>query len=450
MKRKETLFACNSCGYESSRWLGRCPACGLWNTLVEQAAQAIPAAHSSGPTLSCSSLETIGIKESARFSAGSTELDNLLGGGIVPAAAVLLGGEPGIGKSTLLLQAAAHCATQGKRVLYVAAEESLSQIKLRATRIGVGESSLLIVATCRLEQVLSQLQQNRLDLLVVDSIQALASDRLPSPPGALTQVRECTSALVEQCKTRETALFLSGHVTKEGTLAGPKALEHIVDTVLYFEGSRDRELRLLRSVKNRFGSVNEIGVFLMGPQGLQEVHDPAGIFLADNISSGPGSALTAALEGNRVLIAEIQALITEGMSANIARTIDGMEPNRVLRVKAVLDRRLGMQLSDKDVFVNVTGGLSLNEPAVDLAVAAAMAGSFLEKAQEQSAVYLGEISLLGEIRRISQPQKRIVQTKKLGIPAVMLPAANREDCTPISGVDLVFVENLQQAFEILF
>jgi DNA repair protein RadA/Sms len=333
-------------------------------------------------------------------------------------------------------------------VLYISAEESAGQIKLRADRIGVAAAGLYLLADGSLDSIEGACRELTPALLIVDSIQAVADHDLSAPAGSLSQVRQCASRLIELAKSTDTAFCLAGHITKEGALAGPKSLEHMVDTVLYFEGARDRETRLLRSVKNRFGGVNELGVFRMGENGLSEIQDPASCFLEHRTAAGPGSALTASLQGNRVLLAEIQALVTDSVFSNVGRTSDGIEPNRVLRIKAIIDRRVGIPLAANDVFINVTGGLRLAEPGVDLAIAVAVAGSRTNRSTATALACVGEVSLLGELRRITQPAKRIAQARKLGLPTMLLPEANRDDCAGTEGIELLFAKTLKDALAI--
>jgi DNA repair protein RadA/Sms len=449
----KTAFFCTECGYEAAKWMGRCPACQAWNTFAEEPKAAGGKARSTKVSHSACSINEIPDNDTTRILSGIQEFDNVIGGGIVPGSAILIGGEPGIGKSTLLLQIADHTAKRmpDATVLYISAEENSGQIKLRAVRTGADCPRIYILSAGSLNAILENTRKIKPLLLIVDSIQAVYSDELSaSSPGTVSQVRECSARLIEHCKETSTAIILSGHVTKEGSLAGPKMLEHMVDTVLYFEGLRDQELRILRSVKNRFGTINEIAVFYMKNTGLEEILDPSGIFFNSGQSSGPGSCLTAALEGNRVIIAELQALVTDKMHNSISRTIDGVEPNRVLRIKALLNQHFGLNLIDKDIFINVTAGLEIYEPAVDLAIAIAITESFREKQTVSNAVFLGEISLLGDLRRITQPVSRIQQAKKLGIAALMLPEANRADCKDITGIQLIFARDLAQALAAAF
>jgi len=397
-----------------------------------------------------SSLADIPESATQRTPSGILELDTLLGGGIVPGVAVLIGGEPGIGKSTLLLQLAGASASVSKKIVYISAEESLSQVKLRACRLQINAPSIFLAPGGCLEQILATLREFSPDILIVDSIQTIYSEEIRAAPGTLSQVRECASALIELTKAKGTALFLAGHVTKEGALAGPRTLEHMVDTVLYFEGSRDRELRLLRCFKNRFGNVDEVGVFLMGSSGLKEARDPEGLFMNHPGSAGPGAALTATLEGHRVLLAEVQALVTDCGNSTPARMVDGVEANRALRIKAVIDRYTRCAIAGKDVFMNIAGGLSIREPAVDLAIAIAMISSYRSVQVERRAVFFGELSLLGDIRRVPQCERRLLQAKKLGIPTAVLPEANKKECDKIKGIEKKFIRTIEEALQTLF
>jgi len=451
LAKEKTIYLCHDCGKEPAQLVGKCPACSSWNTLIEKKLSKNSSKKSKDEMpISAESLTNIPVSNASRISSGIHEIDILMGGGIVPGAITLIGGEPGIGKSTLLLQIAGKMASLNQKVLYISAEESLSQLKMRSIRISVDSKDLFIVSTGEIEKIIPIINDLKPSLIIIDSIQAVYTSDVPSSPGSITQVRETTSMIVDYAKTHNTPVIITGHVTKDGSLAGPKTLEHMVDTVLYFEGSRDKEIRIVRSVKNRFGNVNEIGVFIMGEKGLKEVNDPASLFLKEISSSGPGSAVTAALEGNRVIIAEIQALVTEGNYGNISRTIDGVEANSVLRLKAVIERFTGLQIADKEIFVNVTGGLKIFEPAVDLTVAMAIASSFKNIPLDKDSICLGEISLLGELKRISQPVKRIQQAKRLGLKSIVLPKANQDDCGNIDGIEIIFIDSLDTAFDLAF
>jgi len=481
MAKSSSVFLCAACGFESSRWLGRCPECGEWNSFSEEHREP-PAKHAKQPArgpIQPVALSSILPVDHPRITTGSRELDQVLGGGLVPGAAVLAGGEPGIGKSTLLLQTAGYLAGQDQLVLYVSAEESSSQLAMRARRLGLGSvvsgsgtangrneqltqmGKILILESGSLPSIESAISTLRPTLVIIDSIQAVHSEGLSSTPGSVSQVRECAWFLSEECRRLGSALILAGHVTKEGALAGPKTLEHMVDTVLYFEGQRDRELRLIRCVKNRFGNVNEIAVFMMTDHGLSEVTDPSGIFIDGITPKGPRSIMTATLEGNRVLLAEIQALVTDRVAGNLARTTDGVDTNRVMRIRAILENRIAIDLADSDIFVNVTGGLVIDEPSAELAIAAAIAGSLSNRIPDCPVVVMGEIGLLGDLRRIPHADKRVAQAAKLGVRAVVLPEANRRDLEavrsrgmasgqPQTGPDLVFAPTLATALDAVF
>ncbi len=450
MAKTKKLFQCNGCGYESASWLGRCPSCGLWNTLIEVENNPVKSDKKETKVISAVSLADLKNSGYERFTSGNNELDILLGGGVVPGSAVLIGGEPGIGKSTLLLQISDTIVQQNKKVLYITAEESLSQLKMRAERLKINNKELFLSPTGDTNEIVTLVKKIKPAVIIVDSIQSIRSDNFPGGMGSISQVRGSASTLIGISKQENIALFITGHVTKDGTLSGPKTLEHVVDTVLYFEGSRDRELRIIRSVKNRFGSVNEIGVFLMTAEGLSQIDDPTAIFLDSTQTEGQGASLTATMEGNRALIAEIQALVTDHATNNISRTIDGIPPNRVLRVKAVIDKTMGIDLQDRDIFINVTGGLNIQEPAVDLAIAVAIISSFRNKKIKSRTIFFGEISLLGKLRRVPQAEKRIMQAKKLGMKTAIIPTKNRKDCEDIKGIEIIYADNLADVFTIIF
>jgi len=450
MAKNKRLFQCNGCGYESASWLGRCPSCGLWNTLIEIENHSPKSNKKDTKIISAVSLADLKSSNHERFPSGDNELDILLGGGIVPGSAILIGGEPGIGKSTLLLQISDKIVQQNKKVLYITAEESLSQLKMRAERLKINNKELFLSPTGNTDEIVELIKKINPKVLIVDSIQSIRSNDFPGSVGSISQVRGSASTLIGITKQENIALFITGHVTKDGTLSGPKTLEHVVDTVLYFEGSRDRELRIIRSVKNRFGSVNEIGVFLMTAEGLTQIADPTAIFLDSTQTEGHGASLTATMEGNRALIAEIQALVTDHATNNISRTIDGIPPNRVLRVKAVIDKTMGIDLQDRDIFINVTGGLNIQEPAVDLAIAVAIISSFRNKKIKNGTIFFGEISLLGKLRRVPQAEKRIMQAKKLGMKTAIIPLKNRKDCEGIKEFEIIYADNLADVLTIIF
>ncbi|MRR09707.1 DNA repair protein RadA, partial [bacterium] len=431
MKNKlttKTNFVCQSCGFESSKWLGKCPSCGGWNSFVEEARRAdlrprnarVKAASygDSKPK----TLDQISLADRARMRTGIGEFDRVTGGGIVPGSLLLVGGDPGIGKSTLTLQLMQALA-QDRKVLYVSGEESLEQIKLRADRLGVASPNILLLSETALESILPAIEDAKPDIVVIDSIQTMYRADLESAPGSVGQVRECGAELMRLAKQRTVATVLIGHVTKEGVIAGPRTLEHMVDTVLYLEGERHHAYRILRSVKNRFGSTNEIGVFEMREQGLAEVANPSRIFLSERSSGVPGSVVVCSLEGTRPLLVEIQALASPASFGAPQRNTTGFNHRRLAMLLAVLERRAGLNLGMHDVFVNVAGGLKLEEPAVDLGVACAVASAFKNRPADGDAVLVGEIGLGGEVRSVGQLEKRAHEAHKLGFRRVVGPFA---------------------------
>ncbi|MCU0606138.1 MAG: DNA repair protein RadA [Candidatus Edwardsbacteria bacterium] len=431
MKNKLTPksnFVCQSCGFESSKWLGKCPSCGGWNSFVEEARRAdlrprnsrVKAASygDSKPRM----LDQISLADRARMRTGIAEFDRVTGGGVVPGSLLLVGGDPGIGKSTLTLQLMQALA-RDRTVLYVSGEESLEQIKLRADRLGVTSPNILLLSETALEAILPAIEDAKPDVVVIDSIQTMYRADLESAPGSVGQVRECGAELMRLAKQRTVATFLIGHVTKEGVIAGPRTLEHMVDTVLYLEGERHHAYRILRSVKNRFGSTNEIGVFEMREQGLAEVANPSRIFLSERSKSVPGSAVVCSLEGTRPLLVEIQALVTPTSFGMPQRNTTGFSHRRLAMLLAVLERRAGLNLGMHDVFVNVAGGLKLDEPAVDLGVACAIASAYKNRPADEDAVLIGEVGLGGEVRSVGQLEKRANEAQKLGFKRVIGPFA---------------------------
>ncbi len=419
MARNLTVFECTACGYQSPKWLGRCPECGAWSTLE----QSSPDKPRSAPGTAARPIPFPEIPKTgvSRTSTGIPELDRVLGGGLVPGAAILLGGEPGIGKSTILLQAASLLASGGHSVLYVTGEESATQLRLRGDRLSVKEKSLLVLEETEVDRITAAAKDNSPTLLIIDSIQAVSCSDVASVPGSVAQVRESATRLVRLAKSTNLPVILVGHVTKEGGLAGPRALEHVVDTVVQFEGDRHHAHRILRTLKIRFGPSDEIGVFRMTSQGLLEVPNPSEVFLAERPENVPGSAVHAAIEGTRPILVEIQALVGEPMQGNPRRTALGIDSQRLALILAVLQRRAGLTLSDRDVFVNVAGGLSLTEPASDLAVAAAVASSFHRKPIPQDWALIGELGLAGELRSVSRLDARIKEAERLGFNQTLTP-----------------------------
>lgn len=440
-------FVCQECGHEEAKWCGRCPACGKWNSMAEELVQSKAAGDARLPDSRPVPITMVSDIAGERIYTGINELDRVLGGGVVPGSLILIGGDPGIGKSTLALQAASDIARTKGLCLYVTGEESAQQTKMRAARLGVVTDNLYVVTETSFEQIRKHVEQLSPNLIVIDSIQTVFTEGLPSAPGSVAQVRECTGFLMQMAKSLGTPVVIVGHVTKEGYLAGPRVLEHMVDAVLYFEGERHHTFRILRAVKNRFGSTNEIGVFEMGEQGLQEVANPSKMFLAERPTGVAGSVVVAGMEGTRPVLVEVQALVSPSSFGNPRRMTSGLDFNRVNLIMAVLEKRVGMRLSSQDAYVNVAGGVRLDEPAVDLGVAIAVASSFRDVAVDPNTVALGEIGLTGEVRGISQVVKRIHEGAKLGFTNFVVPAANLNQCKDIAKVKVIGVEKVEDAFE---
>ncbi len=452
MSKTRTVYACQACGFQSPRWLGRCPDCQSWNSLVEEVLQPNTSANARRGGVPASQpqwLRTVAPAAEERKQSGISELDRVLGGGLVPGSVILLGGDPGIGKSTLVLQALA--AWSGERPgLYVSGEESPQQVKMRAARLGLAEAAILVLAETNTEAVLSQIEQVEPGVVAIDSIQTIWSDQIPSAPGSVGQVRESAARFVELGKRKHVPVLLVGHVTKEGAIAGPRVLEHMVDTVLYFEGDRGHPFRILRAVKNRFGSTNEIGVFEMKDSGLHPVGNPSALFLAERPAAAAGSAVVACMEGTRPLLVEIQALVSPTSFSNPRRATVGMDPNRVSLLLAVLEKKMGLHLLGQDVFVNVAGGVRVDEPAADLAVIAAVGSSFLDQPIDASLLLVGEVGLAGEVRGVHQVSQRIQEGMQLGFRRFVVPASNRPQLTLPDGVECTGVQNLAELWDILF
>ncbi len=444
MKAK-TKYVCSDCGYTSVGWLGRCSQCGAWDTM-EQKVEVEPAKAAAShqkrrPAMAPQQegpqpVEAIDNLAINRMDMGLAELNRVLGGGLVPGSLVLLAGDPGIGKSTLLLQAASKAAAAGRQVWYITGEESVQQVKLRASRMGCNPASLWLWAQTDLEAILAQLENRQPDLVIVDSIQTMYAPDLESSPGSLVQIRECTARLGALAKTVHLPVMLVGHVTKEGSIAGPRVLEHMVDTVLYFEGERHYPYRILRTVKNRFGSTFEIGVFEMGDEGLTEVLNPSLAFLADRPTSAPGSAVAACMEGSRPLLAEVQALVSNSSLAQPRRIVTGADYNRVNMILAVLEKRTGLKLGNQDAYVNITGGIRLQEPAMDLAIAVAVASSFKNKPLKEKMAVMGEVGLAGEVRPVAYPEKRAQEAEKLGMTRLLAPKGTKNKVRN-SGIEIL-------------
>lgn len=448
MPKSATRFVCQQCGYESAKWMGRCTDCGAWNTMVETVVTPRPAAATSagGPLISVAPIaapEVSAIAEKRRQT-GSPELDRTLGGGLVPGSLVLLGGEPGIGKSSLLLKVAGNIAQTGVDTLYVCAEESPQQVKLRAERLGALHPHLYLLPATEIEAVVEQIERMRPALVVVDSIQTVATGLIASAPGSVSQVRDCAMQLMRVAKRTHVPICMIGHVTKEGSVAGPRTLEHMVDAVLYLEGERFHTYRLLRGVKNRFGATHEVGVFEMRGDGMVDVTNPSGLFLAERRSDTTGSAVVVSMEGTRPLLVETQALVTTTVFGAPRQTATGVDRSRLQMLLAVLTKRVGLALSTQDVFVNVVGGFELTEPAVDLGIALAIASNFLERRVAADMVALGEVGLGGELRAVPRLAQRMREASKLGFRRVVAPPArghgDREMASSISGLDVEIIE----------
>lgn len=457
MKPPRTIFVCQECGAQSQKWLGRCADCGAWNSLVEE--RAAPAAEAAAGAAARYALASSGggarkydeIDDmvSARLSTGIGEFDRVLGGGLVPGSLVLLGGEPGIGKSTLLLQAAAIFARTVGPVLYASGEESEHQIKSRGERLGVGGAPLYLLAETCLERILEEIARLRPALLIVDSIQTVFSLKFQSAPGSIGQVREAATQLLFTAKGQNIPTFLVGHVTKDGALAGPKSLEHIVDAVLYFEGERHHSHRVVRAVKNRFGAISELGVFEMTGSGLRAVLNPSALFLAERPANAPGSAVLCSIEGSRPILVEVQALVSSSSYGNARRTANGLDPSRLALLLAVLEKRAGMNLMADDVFLNIAGGMSVNEPAADLAVLAAVASSLRNRPIRAATAVFGEVGLAGEVRGTPQAPLRVREAAQMGFSRVVLPLGNcnPSDISPGEECELVGVKSVTDALD---
>lgn len=447
MAKAKTIYFCQECGQESSKWLGQCPGCRQWNTFVEETAQRPQSTSGPGRARAAKPvlLSEIEMKREERFTSGFPELDRVLGGGIVPASIVLAGGDPGIGKSTLLLQVCRNLSVQNIPVLYVSGEESLQQIKLRAQRIGTFTDSLTLLCETNLEVIGDVLRKEKPRAVVIDSIQTMYSDSISSSPGSVSQVREATSILMQLAKGLGITIFIVGHVTKEGVVAGPRVLEHMVDTVLYFEGDRHAAYRILRGVKNRFGSTNEIGVFEMREQGLAEVANPSEYMLSGRPQGASGSVAACSMEGTRPILLEVQALVCRSNFGIPRRTAAGTDTNRVNLLMAVLEKRLNMRLSECDAYVNIAGGIKMNEPALDLGIVLAVVSSYKECCIDEKTVCFGEVGLSGEVRAVSMAKQRVLEARKLGFTTCILPKVSLGSQMNVEGITLLGVQNVREA-----
>ncbi|NMD37392.1 MAG: DNA repair protein RadA [Christensenellaceae bacterium] len=453
MSKQKMIYECSECGYESMRWMGKCPDCGEWNTLIEKQIVLSSKTDDSQDQI-LSTAEPILLKDvkdeiDGRTLTGIGELDRVLGGGITKGSVMLFAGDPGIGKSTLLLQVLSKLSNEEFKTLYVTGEESNYQIKARAKRLNILNNKLLVLSDTYIENIIKHIDKNEPDFIVIDSIQTMHKQSHSSSPGSVPQIRECASMLIKHAKSTGSSIFLVGHVTKEGTLAGPKVLEHMVDVVMYFEGDKQHEYRLLRTAKNRYGSVNELGVFQMSEQGMEEVENPSETLISNRAKNVSGSIVFCALQGTRPILVDIQGLSTTSFYPVPKRTVNGLDYSRISMILAILEKRAGKKLYNQDVFLNVAGGISLDDPAADLAIAMAIVSSLENKSINNKLTVMGEIGLSGEIRAISQPQRRINECERLGYDIIILPKSIRNKVKGKSSTKLLFVENIVQAFSLL-
>ncbi len=452
VKKIKTVFFCQSCGHQSPKWLGRCPSCDEWNQFVEEevghsgAGSDLPVGFSEPPL----PLSAITLDDRERIIIGMAEMDHVLGGGIVKGSSILVGGDPGIGKSTLLLQVLQSLAQSGLTALYVSGEESARQIKLRGQRIGASSENLLIYVETSLDAILRQIAEIKPDVIVVDSIQTMYSSRLSSAPGSVGQVRESSEQLILMSKKTGIPIFLIGHVTKDGAIAGPKVLEHMVDAVLYFQGDSGHAFRIIRGVKNRYGPTNEIGVFEMRDTGLIEVSNPSALFLSERPKGAAGSIVVPSMEGTRPILVEIQSLVSETNFGMPRRTTIGVDHNRVSLLAAVLDKICGLHLVNYDIFINVAGGVRLTEPAVDLGIVSALASSFLGRPIDEGTVVCGEVGLTGEVRGVGRMEARIKEAAKMGFTHCVLPKTDARDTFPKTDISLIRISNLKEMIDAIF
>ncbi|MCR1891781.1 DNA repair protein RadA [Ligilactobacillus murinus] len=456
MAKVKTRYVCQNCGYVSPRYLGRCPNCSEWNTLVEEveqksaAVKATPRVTLTGTTNAPQKIDTIKISQTPRVDTKNGELNRVLGGGVVPGSMILIGGDPGIGKSTLLLQVSGSLSDQGGKLLYVSGEESANQIKMRAQRLGVSGSEFYLYPETDMGSILQNIEDLKPDYVIIDSVQTMQMPEVTSAVGSVAQIREVTAALMQVAKTNGITIFIVGHVTKGGAIAGPKILEHMVDTVLYFEGDMHRTYRILRAVKNRFGSTNEIGVFEMRDGGLVEVPNPSEIFLEERLSGATGSAVVVSMEGTRPILAEIQALVTPTAFGNAKRTTTGLDHNRVSLIMAVLEKRAGLLLQNQDAYLKAAGGVKLDEPAIDLAIAMSLVSSYRDQQTAPDDCFIGELGLTGEIRRVTRIDQRIAEAAKLGFKRVFIPQNNLNGLELPTNIDVVGVKTISEALRHVF
>ncbi len=451
-KAKATVFFCKECGFETSKWLGQCPGCKEWNTFVEEP---VSKTTKNSPVTAMAvageikNINDISVDEEDRVATDIKELDRVLGGGLVKGSLVLVGGDPGIGKSTLLLQVCRNLSNSGKKVLYVSGEESLKQIKMRADRIGKFNDEMLLLCETNLAYIESAIKEKQPQIVVIDSIQTIYNEEVGSAPGSVSQVRESTNILMQLAKGLSVSIFIVGHVTKEGVVAGPRVLEHMVDTVLYFEGDRHASYRVLRGVKNRFGSTNEIGVFEMKSDGLAEVENPSEFMLNGRPKEASGSVVSCTVEGTRPMMVEIQALVTKSNFGMARRTAAGMDYNRANLLMAVIEKRLNLHLADYDGYINMAGGIKVNEPAIDLAVIMAIVSSYKNRPIDDKTVVFGEVGLSGEARAVSMASARVSEAKKLGFETCVMPAVSLEGMEIPKGIKVIGVKNIKEAIDLI-
>lgn len=451
-----TVFYCQECGYESSKWMGQCPGCKQWNTLVEEKVS-VTGSGMGGSTKTLGhkdapkpiEISAISMEESDRISTHIAELDRVLGGGIIQGSLTLVGGDPGIGKSTLLLQVCRNLSDNGHKVLYISGEESLKQIKLRANRIGEFKENMLLLCETNLSLIEEVIRRSTPEVVIIDSIQTMYQEEVGSAPGSVSQVREATNVFMQLAKGLGISIFIVGHVTKEGTVAGPRVLEHMVDTVLYFEGDRHASYRILRGVKNRFGSTNEIGVFEMRKEGLMEVANPSEFMLNGKPVGASGSVVVCSMEGTRPILIEIQALVCRTNFGIPRRQTTGTDFNRVNLLMAVLEKRAGMQIGDCDAYVNIAGGIKINEPALDLGIILAIVSSYKNRPIDEKTICFGEVGLSGEVRAVSQAEQRVLEAKKLGYETIVLPKVSVEAMEPVSGIRMIGISGIGEAIDLI-
>jgi DNA repair protein RadA/Sms len=453
-KNPKIIFSCQACGYQAPKWMGKCPECGQWDSFLEEAKSAKRTGPVRGRIAGGSNrpvaIDAVELVHEQRLATQIDEFDRVLGGGLVQGSLVLIGGDPGIGKSTIMLQVLSRIAREGHKVLYVSGEESVKQLKLRSKRLGAIGSNLFVVSEIDLDAILAMVDQMKPQVLVIDSIQTMYSGDITSAPGSVSQVRESAMRLMLMAKRTGIPTFLVGHVTKEGVIAGPRLLEHMVDTVLYFEGDRNHVFRILRAVKNRFGSTNEIGVFEMKSGGLNEVANPSAVFLSERPEDVPGSVVTASIEGTRPILVELQALASSTNLGTPRRTILGLDHNRVSLLVAVMEKKLGMHLLGHDIFMNVAGGVKIDEPGVDMGIICAIASSFLDRPIQNGTIALGEVGLTGEVRAIANVETRVAEARKMGFSRCLAPFGSLKRISKLKGMELIGIKSVSEGIEALF